>query len=291
MELKHAAIQLGEARKVKKVDVASKYTIGEPVLCQPMETKQLTCVKNINKPALLIYPHGGPTLHKTLKRMTTVKDINNFLMNFGKLVEGVADMNAKNLFHLDIKGVNIVTGPDGQGPYRLIDFGLSVSYPESYIHPSLFNNPYRYRPMDAILLSDNLMMSDIINHVDQVLEKDKELLWFYNVASRRNAGSVGPAPNIQKAAEMINEILIVLGSSSTDYQVLRKIDVFSLGHILLETIYYERISLKNYGAIYDAILQLLLDSNVLHFDTRYRCDTETFARLYKEHLGVFYTKA
>ena len=97
-------------------------------------------------------------------------------------------------------------------------------------------------------------------------------MWFYSVASGISF------TNIVKDLEDMKNTM----GSSKEYDILSKMDIYSIGRILLDII-YSRYGLLS-GNVYKELRKLLVDSKVLHYDSRIRCDATTFSELYNKRV-------
>jgi hypothetical protein len=199
-------------------------------------------------------------------------------LKLGKLIEGVAKMNKANNFHLDIKAKNIVTGVNPSDPYRLIDFGLAVTYPAP-AETFLFASYYHVWAMDSILLSKQTSTQALTTHLLKY-KADPAIVWFYSVASGISFTNI--VRDLEDMKNTMGSSSSSSSSSSKEYDILSKMDIYSVGRILLDIIYtrYGALSAK----VYKELRKLLVDSNVLHYDSRIRCDATTFSELYNKRV-------
>ncbi len=261
MTKESAKIQLAEAMSMKNVDPNSIVTVNDAYMCEP-KTHPTDC--RGPKDTLLIYPNGGHDLYKILGNIQYYGGFGLMFKNFGKLIEGVAMLNANRTFHIDIKEQNIVTGKDGRGPYRLIDFGLSISTEPRSSPDLLFTSFYPYWPIDAIVLGyKSLPEITLKAHVNK-LYAHGSLSRFYKQAYSK--------------PDIFNTIKDRIKNRIADIKIIEKIDVYSLAVILLGIVNYDKSKLDK--KTYAAINELLIKSNVLHYDSLVRCDTATFSKMY-----------
>lgn len=131
--------------------------------------------KHLDDVRALNMPDGGVDLEVFLKTNHSKKDlitINNALIDL--LLNGIAPMNKKNIYHCDIKDTNILVEKDkdkGENKMnvRLIDWGLSVldlnNHNEIQIPSNLNRRPFQYNvPFSSILFNTHFvkMYSDFL---------------------------------------------------------------------------------------------------------------------------------
>ena len=149
--------QLAEYASLQGIDDDQSYLIKNPKMCKPnphVLSKVAKC-RDWANPTLLNYKNGGPDLEKILKTKPA-KPATEILRNFANIIKGVAELNRAGVYHLDIKFQNIVTGLNGNGPYRLIDFGLATKpRADKTTYQEFYQSIYYIWPLDMILISEN----------------------------------------------------------------------------------------------------------------------------------------
>src|SRR5579872_2558418 len=102
----------------------------------------------------LYYRNGGQTLHSYYQEHKNL-GVNEMISHFKYLVECLRFLHSANIYHLDIKGDNIVI--DSTGNVRLIDFSLSTNgsvedfqFRDVYIVWPVWINALNAKESDAI---------------------------------------------------------------------------------------------------------------------------------------------
>jgi serine/threonine protein kinase len=177
-------------REISKVDPTGKYHFKELAHCEidslfipNPECRGIN--KNKSTTTNIIYEQGYNTLYQDISQSTTYEQYTELFNNMVNLFEGLKLFSRKELYHLDVKGDNILADKTGQ--YKFIDFGLSLKYPgETYLN-SVFQSVYEPWPPYLILLSKpNVTNDEISYHVDSFISKYSNMRFFRTIASNAN---------------------------------------------------------------------------------------------------------
>lgn len=256
----NAVKELEEFNKIESIDKSHKYHLPKPHVCKynniyDNEPGMEKCkfLKNKDKKNLVFiqYKDGGIELESFLLsgELTSEKNIKDFLLKFYDLIYGLAEMNNNDFIHNDIKSINIVINPKNYD-LNYIDFGLSQSiktkkslsereihiYSASYfayptetflLNPVYFNNiKYRSELLDFTLIKNKLV--EIYN------ESNNYTKYIDNFYIENGSLYLLTDSLLSKYIELIKE---------KDYEtfikeLLLKIDVFSLGLVLIQCYYF-----------------------------------------------------
>ena len=148
--------------------------------CKSLVKKNITkknINKNIDKVNIIQIYYGGKTLEKFIENDVNSKDsfkkINFKIIHL--LYHAILPMNKKNLYHLDIKDLNILV--DKKMNTRLIDFGLSSKI-DNEIPNYLYNKPLQFNyPFTSIIMNQNFIEA-INNFMNYNFENKNDLIYF-----------------------------------------------------------------------------------------------------------------
>lgn len=171
--------------------------------CKPLIKRNITA-KNINsnlhKLKVINMPHSGIDLDKYWDKWNTLpetKKKNNIfgvtnLSLINLLRKGIFIMNKRDLYHLDIKGGNIMHTIHNENildinnvKTRLIDWGLSMKYTNKTTIPyELIDRPFQYNlPFSSIIFQTNIqgIINDYIKKSKQITKKSTKQNAKYNI--------------------------------------------------------------------------------------------------------------
>ena len=157
--------------------------------CGALKKKNITS-KNINKSLnnllALNMPYGGITIDKFItnkKNYNKIVEINNKLINLLKY--GILQMNAKNIYHNDIKSSNILVNEfdghdsieerDAKMETRLIDWSLVVEYipfKNNKFPDNWRNRPLQFNVPFSVILFTDLFIDSYSKYLDEI-DKNK----------------------------------------------------------------------------------------------------------------------
>jgi len=130
---------------------------------------------------LLNMPNGGIPVDDFIYNKGSfekIRNINDSLMKL--LVNGIVEMNSRNIYHCDIKDSNVLVDEDEtQLKIRLIDWGLSTEYipKQNNPFPSTWRNrPFQFNvPFSVIIFSDDFI-EKYTKYINEGGKTDKENL-------------------------------------------------------------------------------------------------------------------
>jgi serine/threonine protein kinase len=275
---------LKEINELKKIDIIDKdfiFHIETPRLCDISINdyinepgidrcnliKDISKLSKLSKLVNLEYNYGGITIKELLERRLINNEflIKAYFTKFENMFYGLYQMNKNNFMHNDIKNVNIVIHPSNLD-IKYIDFGLSRSINKELT--DFENHIYKYGyfayPFETFLLD-----KEVFNHYKYGSSKNIDV---FN--SMRVNYELGYGPHINKKYmsgsyklyenTWLNDkreyIEIIKNTSYENFknELLGKLDIFSLGLILMESYYYifnEKIDLTKINSKKDNLLK------------------------------------
>jgi serine/threonine protein kinase len=275
--------ELKELKKIDKIDKKNKYHIETPEVCNITKEdyinepgiencKLLDKINNKTKLVTLQYNYGGYNLKEVLdnKLLRNQEIIYYFFEKLENLFYGLYHMNKNNFIHNDIKEQNIVVHPQTLD-IKYIDFGLSREinikikkdeifiykygyyvYPfETYLLDEKIYNIYKKGKQDELKTNIFLKMrNDYIKSYAIVINDrfidDKNKLYI-NTWTRDK--------------EFYTNIIENTNYEKFKKELLSKLDVFSLGLLLIKCYYFifnERINYDDIKSRRKPLLQVKL---------------------------------
>ena len=250
--------------ELSKLDPTSSFSIRAQQSCTPASLSNINnCNISINTPKILIYKNGGPDLDNTLANMHR-SDSLSILTNFKNIIHGIDVLNTNHKYHMDLKAGNILTGKNGKGPFKFIDFGLSqTKYEPAYI----YNSDYFAWPIDTVFMTGNAYIS---THV-------KKFMANYHI--KHYIEPYYTSKGWWSEQYLKSTLINILNNPKIDgaYSI-SKIDVYSIGAIL--TLMLKNNNMSKYHKI---ILQILDDSNILNPDPSLRSTPKQLLAIYSRY--------
>ena len=213
--LKMAKHELDIYKKLDIIDSDYIFHLHKPLLSKPLYIPSIFYNKfnNENNPALLIYEHGGMTLHNLVNKR--LLDINKCIKGILGLFNTIYILNKNNIIHGDIKFENIICYDNIKNyHYILIDFGLSrLKSNKSVIR---YDKLYLIWSWERKLLDDTKTKNDIYKHIETFLKKTHKYL---------------PKTYTKKNLIQIYEELNKMDRNELKKLINSKIDLYSIGFI------------------------------------------------------------
>lgn len=276
MEEQAAEEELVNYRALQGIDDRESGIIKSPRKCKPhravVNKSMPPCYLRgalINNPTIITYPNGGPNLWNEIN--VAKRDFRHVIKHFANIINATALLNKAGVYHLDIKEANIVTGINGNGPYRLIDFGLMEKIVPT--NPPVFNDIYlkfyEVWPVDIVFLSEDAKL-----HIQEHVTK---FLRLGNVVTREYKAKGYTVESIMKhlARKMKSS------ASNNYYETIAKVDVYSIGRILLEFA-------NRYDAIREDMIDLINRTRILAPNASDRVDADTLYKSYRIAFARFF---
>ena len=293
-----------------------KYPIPcEPLDEDIPKIKEKCDLEIIKKPLLQILSYGGFDLYKLIEEKKTslnVDDFNNFLIELLKKLENILKalrtLNLKEIYHLDIKLENIVNKNLNSnsnsnnnlnlGVLKLIDFGLAYTPDkkktkktkknnDTLISLTQFNGEYFAYPLYTFLMSLNSRTKEDLDEFIKNFIKNshiQELIDFYiknNISHNKNSSNTLKKENLFETflTSLVNQIIYLSTNSSYQNIILKSIDMYSFGIIVLNIYNTFNNNSKNNTNINDKINKIknkindfLVNSNILSLEPFYEND-------------------
>jgi serine/threonine protein kinase len=304
---------------LRQSDYSNKFHIGDPILCSP-KNAPFDCApaNKEHKKKMLLYEDGGPSLHDYIRKGTrtqteTERRVKIIIPAFANLFEGLSIINSRGLHHNDIKPQNITVGndPDTHPNFRFIDFGLTFILSKGSLQPNgwveqnfnIYNTKYPAWPLDSHILiptqytrEDNtteaFTLSNLTSYIKRwgdFMQPFSNIVEFYRIGGFN--GKVYPSYNVLYM-DMALAMRKLYDESHKDAftwyserrEIIQKIDVYSLGVALLDSVFSE---IQNNTHLGYEIYKFFLESGVLQVDYTQRPDSEEFVTTYNtfvEHL-------
>jgi len=259
MEKKEAVIEIGEQNYVDTViDPEFEFHLQPPIMCEigdiDTTTDDLTgchlfkgnIPEDVNdKFAILQMRDGGMSMLDYFKKMSSRPHLRNvenamkFILGMENLFYGVEGFVKNQFLHLDIKPANIVYN-ESENRFNFIDFGLSVK--SDNIDKVLkkrrhvFELGYFVTPIEISFIANDDVNVEI---ADEILEQLEDT--YNNPKSSYRRFSKNYAASDIYLEPLIPSIerykpLYIEESQLLRIDMVDKIDVFSLGIVLLETL-------------------------------------------------------
>jgi len=218
---------------------------------------------SLDKLMILNMPNGGIAVNEFIDLHENLNKLNDSLIHL--LVNGIVPMNAKNVYHCDIKESNVLV--DSTFKTRLIDWGLSTVYipNENNPFPSTWRNrPLQFNvPFSVIMFSDYFVQNytKYINDGGKITENELRpfvVNYIHFWMKERGAGHYG----------LINEIMYILFSGD------------------LTNIYDERAKYKMIETNFTIVYITNYIINVLENFTKFREDGTLDLRYYLDNVFI-----
>jgi serine/threonine protein kinase len=262
------------------IDPENKFHIGHPVSCAvgdinaSLEGKSKCSLANEDS-YQIIYPYGGMDIDEYVRRRGDIIDLLRAVYN---VVIGLALMNRKHAYHLDVKSSNMVAG-GSPSTIRLIDFGLSEKInPKNADIKSInvisgqFRNLYYAYPLDAaFFLAFKPVSAERIDEWYANTQKDIKIAIDYYVYRGWNKTEI--FRDLQSESEKRGKMALFSES-------MRKVDVYSLALMILDLSHLTTVKAVQYET-----LKLLDSSNALHYNPFKRCTMAHFKRAYLVYIN------
>ena len=304
--------------KIHKIDPDETFHIKYPITCEPFDEdipkiKEKCDLEIIKKPLLQILSYGGFDLYKLIDEKKTslnIDDFNNFLIELLKKLENILKalrtLNLKEIYHLDIKLENIVNknlNSDNNlnlGVLKLIDFGLAYTPDkkktkktkknnDTLISLTQFNGEYFAYPLYTFLMSLNSRTKEDLDKFIKNFIKNshtQELIDFYiknNISHNKNSSNTLKKENLFETflTSLVNQIIYLSTNSSYQNIILKSIDMYSFGIIVLNIYNTFNNNGKNntntnindkINKIKNKINDFLVNSNILSLEPFYEND-------------------
>lgn len=262
--------------RIHKIDPMHVFTLPKPKLCQFHEEHlneiELEKCKVFNKDSyknykFLQYKDAGVSLDSIVKYklLNTESQQHIFFNKFKTIVYGLYQMNKNKFYHMDIKSGNIMVQPDDL-TMKYIDFGLSGYMKDIMKQYSIFLSGYFIYPYELILCHPKVF--DYVKQTGKISTKD--FMDLYN--ARNNYGRKvidkhfiknGSLYTSTLEKELLQKYVKDIQLHSYDdftRRVIEKVDVFSLGIVLLFSYVYSnkhRLDLKQQDAKSSPLLKSL----------------------------------
>ena len=254
------------------IDDGQTTLIKNPSICKPDLSrldKSQECLlgsakREIETPTILTYINGGPTLWDQMTGANP-KDPAFIIKNFANVIKAASLLNEAGVYHLDIKEDNIVTGINGNGPYRLIDFGLMRKPGKKPEYSYTFTTVYELWPVDIIFLAEHAK-EYLSRYISEYSNRYSPALSYY-----KTKGLTPLTFNRMLAYKLMET------DTNNYFNTLKKVDVFSIGRILY------RMS-NRYPEYKSRLLHFIDTSNILSPDSNQRQDA---TNLYHYYLDTF----
>jgi serine/threonine protein kinase len=250
--------EIAENKIINDIDNTNIYHLPPPKICKAesnhfiepgIERCRVTSGLSKNRFSVLQYKDGGMELADFLKKARTnryfsnEKNIKNFIFSMFNLFYGLDDMYKNNFIHCDIKTLNIVYDPDKM-KFNFIDFGLAGNNDNI-----LKNKDYKRRwtfgyfcyPYEVTLLSESyysIMRRKNYKTFSRHLENLYSTSYARTIDNNifYNGSIYKPTWENSELLDNYNELTNRLSINKLSNEIIRKIDVFSMGIVLAEVL-------------------------------------------------------
>lgn len=203
LDKKEASLELKEFKKIKLIDMNTKFHSGTPIKCDPLQNNQQvyainkcknTTIKHLvnrnvndikNNLSLLIMEDGGVDLRKYVNKTSyrnisnsSTKQVEKFLIEFERAFLGLKELEDSKYIHNDLKLDNMVYNKD-VNRINFIDFGLTTNFntlkkngekSKYYVG----NNHHWSFPPDIIYINKNVY--NYVNKKDSIQTMIKDII-------------------------------------------------------------------------------------------------------------------
>ena len=276
----HAMIEeysVYETLNLNEIDPEGKYYIPKPSKCtiDPNFNISECDILETNPGTALTYENGGVNMVSVIQNMSK-DNINGILRNFANIIEGVVALNSNNIFHIDIKPENIVCGENGTGPYKLIDFGLTIK--GKVTADAMYESAYIVWPIEVPILIGNYPRDDRLQ--DYVKSHKKK---FMSNINKYELLSNFIGLNEYDDKGLVELIRKVKNKECGVRQPLLKWDPYGIGYTLFMVLL--NCFKKGLDREFRALSDLLLKTRILDLDYNKRMDSR---RLYEEYMEMLH---
>lgn len=261
---------------IHKIDPNHIFSLPKPKLCkfyeEHLSEKDLDKCKFFNPSKykqykFLQYKEAGVSLD-TILNYTLLKNETHqklFFNEFKTIIYGLYQMNRNNFYHMDIKSGNIMVQPDNLS-MKYIDYGLSGNMKTIMNQYPIFLSGYFIYPYEIVLCHPKVF--EYVKQTGKIATRDFTDL--YNAPNNygrkvidkrfvKNGSLYTSILNKELLKKYIKDIQL---NSYEDFtrRVIEKVDVFSLGIVLLFSFVYSythRLDLKQQDPKFSPILKNL----------------------------------
>jgi serine/threonine protein kinase len=254
--------EIAENKIINKIDDTNIYHLPPPKLCKAesyhfSESGISGCnvIRGRSQKhfSVLQYKDGGMELRDFLEKakvnkfFSSEKNIKNFIFSMYNLFVGLDDMYKNNFIHCDIKTQNIVYDPD-KIKFNFIDFGLAgkldkILTQKSYESRWMFG--YFCYPYEVFLLNNNYYRS--VKTRNSVYFPT-QLNFLYNRSYAKtidnyvfyNGSIYKPTWEDLDIVKTYEKLTNELSRNELSREIIKKIDVFSMGIVLAEVLWVIR---------------------------------------------------
>ena len=317
MEKKNADKELDTYSIIANIDKPNNYYLGKPIECKPIDnTETKDSIKKCEKHgeelwkkfkdlSLLIMENGGDNLemystkiHKWKKTKENKRKVEEFLLEFHRVISGIFLFSKKGILHFDMKPQNIVFD-DAKIRMNIIDFGLTnklqilinnskksingfAKYHWSFPFEFYFVNKNAYD--DFIQSTDSTKNKYFDNLLKDILDttvKTPEIIgfrYFYSYIFEEDDNMQTRVKNhfIEFKKTMLN-----MSTDTYDFFIkksLNSVDVYGLGMTVLyvlhkvktflnTSLYNDLVRLSNKAVTADFINRITIDDFLYEFET------------------------
>ncbi len=262
MEKDDADIELKEIKEIEKIDPTHIFHLPPPIYCSELEKPDIIhdnlftdCdfySQSIhNKFTALDYVDGGTSLRlflnkyklsnkqKVISMKKRGKIFLKLFFDMENLFFGLQQLYKNNYLHNDIKSDNIVVKKDKtteKNVYNYIDFGLSSKIVDAY-GSTLYSNEYFAWPMETLFIDYDMRHKLKTMNNEQIMDKLTQKYYQGNSIYIYNQYINGY--NIYLAIENSLDLYRKNLKSKEKknkmiFDIIKKLDVFSLGVVLIE---------------------------------------------------------
>jgi serine/threonine protein kinase len=262
--------------RIKKLDPNNTFTVPLYTACDVKSFKNKdnveSCelIKNINQEySQLIYKYGGISLKDVIKGQGSIKNFMDIFVKLRPILIGLKKMIESNLIHQDIKPPNIL-----YDKYKLylIDFGILIESQKVYTMQNnyVLKYDYPYYPPEYKLYSNNKTFDEyyekVIKNFDFDFHIGKKHVNLLEII-RDNIG-----------VDIVDDLNIAFKKRKQTFNP-SKIDLYSLGIVILELYIWSGLYIKTYKTNnFNKKLQSNLVEfikGILRFNSIERFDIET----------------
>jgi len=241
--------------------------------CKPLEKTgidqdNINTKESLDQLLALTMPYGGIDINKYLKTKRDRQELNAKLIDL--LQNGILPMNAKHVYHCDLKSSNVLVKKTQKSVFcRIIDWGLSVIYkPNNPIPTVLRNRSIQFNvPFSSILFTDMFdeMYSKYLNSgaANNNARKTKTF-----VKSYRQAWFKGGPGNSKTIQSIFNYVFDEKSDDFIDEYLTRILIHYTKGGVFESAKYFNDVYIKNidiwgFTMIYISFLAYFIEKDML----------------------------